>query len=98
MSSASDTLSIRLALTGDEEVKAKLQAVGDSGDKNLGRVGAAADQASSKLQQSLTRWTYSLDPAARSQAELAKGSDVLNKSLASGLVTQAEHARLMQLL
>jgi len=50
-----------------------LQDFGATGDASMQRLADSADQASAKLAASLTRWTYSLDPAARAQAQLSKG-------------------------
>lgn len=93
-----DKLGVRVGLSGDDEVQAKLQAIGDAGDKHFGRVGDAADKASAKLQASLDKLTRSVDPAAAAASRMASGQDTLNKAQAAGLITSDEQQRLMGLL
>jgi len=92
------TISARVELIGDDEVRAKLQQLGADGDASMQKIGDSADQASAKLAASLTRWTYSLDPAARAQASLSKGQGVLNDALAAGMLTTDRHSQLLGLL
>src|SRR5579883_3224365 len=94
----SGTLSIRLALEGGDQVRQQLQQIGEEGDKSLKRVGDGADQASAKLERAFSRLAQQLDPGIKAQAQLEKGTGTLNAALASGLTTQSEHARLMDLL
>jgi len=94
----SGTLSIRLALEGGDQVRQQLQQIGTEGEQNLNRVGAGADQASSKLDKAFSRLAQQLDPGIRAQAQLEKGTGTLNAAFSAGLTTQTEHARLMDLL
>ncbi len=97
-SSASPNLSVRVGLTGDDQVRAQLAALGQEGTRQFGGLADASDAATTRMSSALSRWTNSVDPVTRAQGQLAKGQTVFNDALSQGLITGDRHQQLMGLL
>lgn len=97
MSDNSD-LSTRIGLTGDDEVRAKLQQLGTDGAASFGKIGAAADASTARIQAAYARLAQSVDPAAKAQARIAQGQDTLNAAFGRGLISQDQYDKTLQQL
>ena len=78
--------------------QAALKALGDAAEASGGRIVRSTDTTAkemAKLEKNFQRLAGSLDPAIRRTQQLTSAQETLTRAEKAGLITQAEHGRLM---